>query len=194
VTHSPEQEAIEAYKRLKLPVLLVKPEWEDLEKLKSGLGLVEAWQAPCKAKHCPKCGKPMEEVVVGAVEGARCYKCGQLVPVFRLIHNGKNYPIPTTRGIIKPAKRIGVIIALSHISVGGPWIYLLKCPTCGTSLGVDWYGSGRFETEVVKNKVAIKTKPFYRCEHCDTWLEKKRAVKSITALQTLIPPDVEKGA
>ncbi|GAJ18742.1 unnamed protein product, partial [marine sediment metagenome] len=82
VTHSPEKEAIEAYKRLKLPVLLIRPGWEDLDNLKSGLGLVEAWQAPCEANPCPKCGGPMEEVVAGVFEGEKCYNCGNVLPFF----------------------------------------------------------------------------------------------------------------
>ena len=177
VTHRPEQEAIEAYKRLKLPVLLVEPGWEDLDNLKSGLGLVEAWQAPCKAKHCPKCGGPLEEVVAGVFEGPKCYNCQNVLPVFSLVKNGKAYHSPETPGMFKPALSLGVPIRKIYISIGPRYVIALICPTCGESAGSDWDAAGSLSQKLIRYENPVKTKPYYRCKSCDLWIEKKRAAK-----------------
>jgi len=194
VTHSPEQEAIEAYKRLKLPVLLVEPEWEDLEKLKSGLGMVEAWQAPCRAKRCPKCHGPMEEVIVGAFAGHKCDKCGKPVLAFGLVMGSGGYFPDWTPGMFKPAKSVGVNLKSITIAKDGTKVTVLKCNACGYSDDVSWYRDPWFDDVVMHDCSAVKTKPYYRCEKCDTWLEKIRTVKPMTALETLNPCDREKGA
>ncbi|MBA7702575.1 hypothetical protein ES703_111344 [subsurface metagenome] len=193
VTHRPEQKAIEAYKRLKLPVILVKPAWEDLEKLKTGLGEVEAWQAPCKAKRCPKCKRPMKEVVIGAFKGVSCSYCGKPMLVMGLACDKERYFEELGPGVIKPAQSVGVLIEELEVPRYRYSPIVHRCPTCGALQGGKW-GEREYITDSVADREdLVKSKPYYRCETCDTWLEKKRAAKSITALKPLTPRIREKG-
>ncbi|MBA7497236.1 hypothetical protein ES702_07848 [subsurface metagenome] len=194
VTHRPEKGAIEAYKRLKLPVIMVKPGWEDLEKLKSGLGLVKAWQAPCGAKRCPKCKKPIDEVEIGAFKGASCLYCGKPILVMGLMIDKRWDSRKLSPGAIKPARSVGVLLTPSKVASYAERTIVHVCSKCGALQIGKWHNIRYLVHTEVRREDLEKSKPYYRCEKCDTWLEKKRTVKSMTALQTLIPPDVEKGA
>jgi len=193
VTHSPEKGAIEAYKRLKLPVIMVKPGWEDLEKLKSGLGLVKAWQAPCGAKRCPKCKKAMNEIEIGAFKGGSCLYCGKPILNMGLMTDKSWYSKRLSLGMIKPARSIGVILTQAGIVFHGERPIVYQCSKCG-ALQIGKWGNIRYLTQgPVRREGLEKSKTYYRCETCDIWLEIKRAAQSMTALQTLIPTDREKG-
>lgn len=172
VTHSPEQEAIEAYKRLKIPVLLVEPWWEDLEKFKRGLGLVEAWQAPCKAKPCPECGGPMEEVVAGLFIGPKCFNCGKKIPVFSFVKYGAADLQDWTPGMFEPALSLGVRIKKTSMLFGPSYAIAIMCPYCETFAGANWYFHDWFNSKFIQGKAPVKTKPYYRCRACDLWIEK----------------------
>ncbi|MBA7715346.1 hypothetical protein ES703_124387 [subsurface metagenome] len=194
VTHRPEQEAIEAYKRLKLPVLLVEPGWEDLENFKRGLGLVEAWQVLCVAKRCPKCKGQMEEIDIGVFTGRNCYKCGGPLLSIGLVKGQIASFINLAPGIIKHAQRLGVLMKKINPVIYHLDIAVDQCPACG-ALQV----GHRHEVKSISDletggRKSVKRKPYYRCQNCDIWLEKKRTVNSMTALQTLNPRTGEKGA
>jgi len=194
VTHRPEQEAIEAYKKLKLPVLLVEPRWEDLEKFRNSLGMVEAWQAPCQAKRCPKCGGLMKDVVVGAFAGHKCDKCRKPVLDFGLVIGDSAYFPEWSRGMVKPARSVGVYIKRIPIGNYGKGVWVLKCPHCGYSDRIYCYEEPWFEDVVMQRQPIVNTRPYYRCETCDIWIEQKRAAKSMTAQKPLNIPPREKGA
>jgi len=183
VTHSPEKDAIKAYKRLKLPVLLVRPGWEDLENLKRGLGLVKAWQAPCGAKCCPKCKKPIDEVEIGAFKGATCLYCGKPILVMGLMIDKRWDSRKLSPGAIKPARSVGVLLTPSKVASYAEKTVVHVCSKCG-ALQIGKWGNIRYlvHTEVRREDL-VKSKPYYRCEKCDIWLEKTRAIKSMTALK-----------
>ena len=176
VTHSPEQEAIKAYKRLKLPVLLIRPGWGDLENLKTGLGEAEAWKAPCRAKRCTSCRDAMKEVVVGAFEGHNCYKCGKGLLVFGLAMGKGGYFPPWKPGMFKPALSVGVPVKRKTISHDGKRITVLKCPACGGIELIDIWACTWFDDVAHNAKPAVNTQDYYMCANCDTWLEKTRAI------------------
>jgi len=195
VTHSPEQEAIQAYKKLKLPVLLIRPRWEHLENLKSGLGLVEAWQAPCKAKRCPKCHRPMEEVVIGGFAGYHCDKCGKPLLALGLVSGNGGYFSEWTPGIVKVAHTVGVNLTTVPIEHSRKRIGVLKCPACGYYDMFEWIYDPWFDDVAMTSEPPVKTKPYYRCQNCDLWIDrqeraliKKKGSQLNDRPETLNPP------
>jgi len=194
VTHSPEQEAIEAYKRLKMPVLLIRPGWEDLEKLKTGLGQVKAWKARCRAKRCPKCKSILRHTKISSVNTRHCWKCGKLV---RVLWPGGFNPYDSrerSKSMIGPASMVGVKLRMRKAKTDRRQYAFHECPYCGKPQGDTYIYTDWFNEEMINNTKPDRIVEFYYCDRCDTWLEKKRAANSMTALQTLNPSDREKGA
>ncbi|MBA7686791.1 hypothetical protein ES703_95249 [subsurface metagenome] len=193
VTHRPEQEAIEAYKRLKIPVLLVEPGWEDLEKFRNCLGLVEAWQATCKAERCPKCHRILRTIEAGSVYGYPCWKCGKKMRILIFEGDSPGGLWGTPKSMIPIAKELGVELKSMYSATAGGKYLAHYCPSCGAIQG-DYYvyleSEWIFTDEANKPDRSVE---YYYCEKCDIWIEKKRAAKSITALQTLNPCEREKG-
>ncbi|MBA7685615.1 hypothetical protein ES703_94040 [subsurface metagenome] len=193
VTHSPEQEAIEAYKQLKLPVLLVEPGWEDLENLKSGLGLVEAWQVLCVAKRCPKCKGQMEEIDIGVFTGRNCYKCGGPLLYIALVKGQIASFINLAPGIIKHARSLGVLMKKINPVIYHLEIAVDQCHAC-KALQVGHRHEVKYISDLeAGGRKLVKRKPCYRCQACDIWLEKKRAIKPMTAQNPLNIPPGKKG-
>jgi len=193
VTHSPEQETIEAYKRLKLPVILVKPAWEDLEKLKTGLGEVEAWQATCKAKRCPKCKSILRHTKISSVNTHPCFRCHKRV---RVLWPGDYDPYGSrerSKSMIGPASMVGVKLRMAKSKKDGSQYAFHICPHCGKPQGDPYIYNFKTVTHMINDIKPDCTVEFYYCARCDTWLEKKRAAKSITALKPLTPRIREKG-
>jgi len=173
VTHRPEQEAIEAYKRLKLPVLLVEPGWEDLEKLSSGLGLVEAWQVLCVAKRCPRCKGQMEEIDIGVFTGRNCYKCGGPLLSIALVKGKIASFINLAPGIIKPARGLGVLMKKVHTVIYHLDIAVDQCPAC-RALQVGHPHEVKYISDLeTGGRKLVKRKPCYRCQNCDTWIDRQ---------------------
>jgi len=194
VTHRPEQEAIEAYKRLKLPVLMVKPAWEDLESLKTGLSEIEGLNMPCRALKCSKCNKVLQKIKVGSIYGYPCWKCGKKLRVL-WFDNGDPYgQWSIQKSKIDIASKVGVELKWMYSKTIESRYIAHFCKSCGAIQG-DFYIYDEPEWLYgIKDHKPERTVEFYYCDRCDTWIEKKRAVKSITALQTLTSPPREKGA
>jgi len=193
VTHSPEQEAIDAYKQLKLPVLLVEPGWEDLKHLSSGLGPVEAWRAPCRAKRCPKCGRILRHLSISSVEAYPCKKCGKRI---RVIWPGGCEPYPEesrSKSMIAPASMVGVKLKWLKQPGFNHWYAYHICPYCGhPSSDVPIY-TYDLNMAMENYPQPDRTAEFYYCETCDIWIEKKGAANSMTAPKPLTPERREKG-
>ena len=194
VTHSPEKEAIEAYKRLKLPVLLIRPEWEELEQLKTGLGYVEALQAPCRAKRCNKCNRILGHTQISSVNTHRCWKCGKAM---RVLWPGDYDPYgrrERSKSMIGPASMVGVKLRMARSKKDKRWYAMHICPYCGKPQGDPYIYTFDFIEDMINNTKPDRTVEFYYCERCDAWLEKKRAANSMTAQKPLNIPPGKKGA
>ncbi len=96
VTHAPELSALDAFKRLRLPVIAVRPTWESLEGLRDGLGGLDAKAgAPtpgsvgllsdCRLprhlgpdteelRPCGECGADSRALALEVVD-AECHRC-----------------------------------------------------------------------------------------------------------------------
>ncbi|MBA7605674.1 hypothetical protein ES703_12808 [subsurface metagenome] len=193
VTHRPGRRAINAYKWLKLPVLIKKTTWDDLKNLSSGLSMVEAWQAPCRAKTCPKCGKAMKELEIAAFKGISCSHCGKPMLVMGLSGNKGDYFKELTPGVIKPAMDVGVLMREEKPPLWGYNPIMHICPGCGALQCGKW-GEREYITDSLNGRRDIeKRKEYYRCETCDLWIEKIRAANSMTAQEPLNPCEREKG-
>lgn len=193
VSHWPEEEARMVYKDLNIPVLMVKPGWEDLEDLKSGLGEVDTFNAPCRAKRCPKCSEIMKEVVIGAFEGYKCGHCGKGMLVVGLVSGSDGYLGDLKEGWIKPARSVGVVLKRISVASYG-WSYVVHgCPACGASEGDGFWESEWFNDVMMGGGTVVKTSSYSWCECCDIWIENKRAVRQLTALRSLYPVAREKG-
>jgi len=178
VTHRLNKQAKEAYESLKIPVLLVRPGWKDLERLKRGLGRVEAWQAPCRAKHCTNCGRLMDKIEIGAFEGYKCYKCGKSMVVAALVGDKKIYFEELGPGAIKPAQSLGVIMARVHDEIDTRDIAKNQCTMCGNLKVRNWYDTEYIRDLEAQGKKLVSSKPYYRCKTCDIWIERQeRAFK-----------------
>ncbi|HUP69638.1 MAG TPA: competence protein CoiA family protein [Acidimicrobiales bacterium] len=102
VTHAPEEDAVELYERLGLPVIRVWPTLAALEQMRSALGqeLLRTEERPtgcfgvsgCRfPRHsepgkvaCPTCAKPARQISV-EITTASCYKCYKPFPVLDLV-------------------------------------------------------------------------------------------------------------
>jgi len=194
VSHSPEQEALEAYKRLKLPVLLVGTKWEGLEGLKSGLGEVGALNTPCRALRCSKCKSILRHTQISSVNTHPCFRCHKRI---RVIWPGGFDPYDRrerSKSMIGPASMVGVKLRWMRSKKDRRWYAFHICQYCGKPQGDPYIYTSDFIEDMINNTKPDRTVEFYYCDRCDIWLEKKRTVRSMTALQTLIPRGWEKGA
>lgn len=106
VLHEPEDNTLQVYAQAGLPVVLVKPVWEDLPRLEKGLTGVEVQvlNGPCRSPlHpppsvppplCPECHAPMRQVRIDVWNGYRCYRCGHPMPVLDVESTGRDGSSP----------------------------------------------------------------------------------------------------
>ncbi|MGH9339391.1 MAG: competence protein CoiA family protein [Acidobacteriota bacterium] len=85
VAHSPERETTGVYSTHGLPVLITRPTYDELLSYRSHLGHVEAFNAPCKARHCERCDARMRHMELRRWDGYRCYNCGLPMSILEMI-------------------------------------------------------------------------------------------------------------
>ena len=193
VSHWPDQQAKEAYERLKIPVLVAEPWWEGLENLKSGLGEIEGLNMPCRALRCSKCKSILRHTSISSVEAYPCKKCGKRI---RVIWPGGLEPYAEQRrskSMIAPASMVGVKLKWLRSPTHRRWYAYHVCQYCGQAQSDVYIYEYDLNEDMVNYPEPDRRVEFYYCKTCDIWLEKTRAAKSITALKTLIPLPREKG-
>jgi len=89
VTHEPEPSALAHYDDRKLPVVLVRPSWDTLDALRTGLGSVQVLGGRCQSRRhppalgatdCGVCGSQRPVVGIEVDHEATCRRCAQPVP------------------------------------------------------------------------------------------------------------------
>jgi len=172
VTHSPDQDAIQAYKRLKLPVLLIRPEWEDLENLKSGLAVFETLNVPCRALKCPKCHQTLHKIKAISMYGHRCWKCGQKMRVLWFDRMLGMCSWSKQESKISIARKVGVELKWIYSKANKSKYIAHFCESCGALQGDFYIYSENEWHEGIDNYCEEKSTECYYCDHCDLLFDK----------------------
>jgi len=172
VSHSPDQDAIEAYKRLKLPVLMVKPGWEDLKDLKSGLAVFETLNVPCRALKCPKCHQILHKIKASSMYGHRCWKCHNKISVLWFDSMDPWPSWSTQESKISIARKVGIELKWMYSKAETRKYIAHFCPSCGVIQGDAYiYNIGAWE-HGIENYREDESTECYICPHCEKLFDK----------------------
>jgi hypothetical protein len=173
VTHDLEEETIEKYQRINIPILRVRAAWERIPVWKDGLGEVDAINAPCRARHCRVCGGAMMKMSIGVSEGYSCYQCHRPMSVLDVVDDDTEYGVEPTAGMIDIAGRLGIRIRWKYSKTVGASYPMHICPYCGTKQG-NWFVHFERGVDWISETVASQDRLlFFWCEQCDI-LEKRK--------------------
>ena len=172
VSHSPDQDAVEAYKRLKMPVLLIRPGWEDLEDLKSGLAVFETLNVPCRALKCPKCHQILHKIEVSSIKDYPCWNCGKKMRVLWFDNIDPYGQWSTQESKISIARKVGIELKWVYSkTIKSRYIGHL-CPSCGALQGDGFiYGELEWLEEIDRDQINDTIECYY-CDHCDILFDK----------------------
>jgi len=192
VSHSPEPEAVETYKRVRLPVVLVPVGWDGLRGLSRELGRREVVNAPCRAGRCGRCKGAMMLVKVGIWEGFPCWSCGRKMRLLIALEDDGKMSMHIPRGFVRVAGKIGIKLANTYSLLENKVYPMNVCPNCGAR-----QGDNLIYHEVGYNKLPERYRPheieeYYKCEMCGR-VEAKERVAVESATPRKINPPVKGG-
>jgi hypothetical protein len=168
VSHEPELSTLEEYRRIKLPVILVRPTMENYRELFHGLNDIEVLNGACLAKKCPKCSGVMQRILIQVCHGYECYKCKVPMPVIDMTDEDSGYTIDTTPGMIGAARELEIKLQIKYSHTTQSRYPMHICPACGMGQG-NWYITAEKYVEWTPVPDENLKAKYYCCEHCDLW-------------------------
>ncbi len=189
VTHAPEESALEAFKRLGLRVIAVRPTWDALEGLREGLDALEAVDGAPKpgstgllsecrlprhladeAEHLRPCGECGADARVLTLEVAetRCYRCSGRARVLdvHLREDGRRVAVAAgaveLRGVAAVAREMNVRLEKRNSKAAGT-SYLANVCQCGALLGDNFIYEGFSSTESYETDLTTPVRHYEVC-------------------------------
>jgi hypothetical protein len=183
VTHDPETTALQIYRQLDLPVVLVEPTWETIGGLKEGLTnvTVKVYNGPCRSPghpppsqpplRCPRCQQGMQQVKLEVWSGYQCYHCKRPVPVLDIPERAlwdDGYA-----GLVGPARNLGVRLGSRYSQTAGQRYLMHLCPHCGAKQGDFYIHAERYAEWMPDPDHPVRIGYYWWCEACDQWLKQE---------------------
>lgn len=212
VTHAPEEPALEAFKRLGLRVITVRPTWDALEGLRDGLDALEAGDGAPKPgsvgllsecrlprhltdeaeqfRRCAECGADARVLTLEVAE-ARCYRCSGRARVLdvHLREDGRRVAVAAgaeeLKGVAAVARVMNVRLEKRFSKTAGA-NYLANVCQCGAFLGDNFIYEGFSSRESYETDLTTPVRHYEVCR-AGHWrlLAERRWPPGSTALRSL---------
>lgn len=174
VTHAPEEQTLDIYSKLKLPVVIIEvKDWHHLIGMEHSLLQVpvSVLNGSCRSsKHppqCNQCRRSMSPIVLEVWQGYTCYKCHKPLPILffsrELWCDERALQEVATR-----ARRLGVNLC-HYKTKGGEQEVAHRCPYCRAWQRNLYVYTGRYNDWKPNPDEPIKIANYFWCERCNTW-------------------------
>ena len=189
VTHAPEPSALDAFKRLRLPVIAVRPTWETLEGLRDGLvgldakvgaptpgsvGLLSDCRLPRhlgadseELRPCAECGADSRVLTLEVVD-AKCHRCSSQSRALdvHLDNDGRRVAVAAgakeLSGITAVAREMNVVLE-ERYSKRADVSYLANICACGAFQGDNFVYEGFSSEQTYETDLATPVRHYEVC-------------------------------